>query len=220
MTPAPDSGPDSGQAAASLIAYSAEEALAMDRWLMEERGFTLEQLMAQAGAQLAEAVLELCGRHGLARVLFLVGPGNNGGDALVAHDLLDFGFELEIWRPLSEAKTPALDRETLVVDGLFGVGLTRGIEGEARRAVEHVKSSPARVLAVDVPSGLSATTGEVVGGDGVAIVAHETLTFVGPKKGFFIAEGPACVGRWRAVEIGFPAQEAEAWVAARRRERR
>ena len=130
-----------------------------------------------------------------------MGPGNNGGDALVAHGVLESDFEREIWRPLHETKTPVLDSETLVVDGLFGVGLARGIEGEARRAVEHVKSSPARVLGVDIPSGLSATTGEVVGSAGVAIVAHETLTFVGPKKGFFIGDGPAYVGagvRWRS----------------------
>jgi ADP-dependent NAD(P)H-hydrate dehydratase / NAD(P)H-hydrate epimerase len=219
MPPTPDSGPPSGSKADSQIAYSAEEALAMDRWLIEERGFTLEGLMAEAGLRLAEAILELCKAHRLTRVLFLVGPGNNGGDALVAHGVLESGFEREIWRPLHETKTPVLDSETLVVDGLFGVGLARGIEGEARRAVEHVKSSPARVLGVDVPSGLSATTGEVVGSAGVAIVAHETLTFVGPKKGFFIGDGPAYVGRWRAVEIGFPAQEAETWLEAWRRDR-
>ena len=53
MPPTPDSGPPSGSKADSQIAYSAEEALAMDRWLIEERGFTLEGLMAEAGLRLA-----------------------------------------------------------------------------------------------------------------------------------------------------------------------
>ena len=74
----------------------------------------------------------------------------------------------------------------------------------------------------DVPSGLCATTGAIVGAtpdapdDGVAVRAHETLTFVGPKAGFFVGEGPAHVGRWRAAEIGFPVEEAAAWVKGRR----
>ncbi len=204
------------------VVYSAEESSAMDVWLAEERGFTVERLMGNAGARLADAIRELCDAHGLTRVVFLVGPGNNGGDAVVAAGLLGRAYLQETWRPLEEVKTPVLDSETLVVDGLFGVGLARPIGGEARCAVEHVSSSPARVLAVDIPSGLSATTGEVVGTTpdapegGIAVVADETLTFVGPKAGFFIAAGPVHVGRWRAAEIGFPPEEAEAWVRARR----
>lgn len=216
MEPRVDTDQDpAGQDPREPLAYSAEESSAMDTWLVQERGFSIEQLMGQAGARLAETIRELCEEHELDRVVYLVGPGNNGGDALVAAKLLSRAHELEIWRPLSELKTPVLDSETLVVDGLFGVGLCRPIQGEARRAVEHVNTSPALVLAVDVPSGLSATTGEVVGG-GVAVIAQHTLSFVGPKAGFFRGVGPAHVGRWRAAEIGFPASEAEQWVLARR----
>lgn len=194
----------------------------MDRWLIDERGFTLERLMGEAGARVAEAVRELCAAEGCERVVFLVGPGNNGGDAVVAARLVRPELATRIWRPLVRAGAPELDRRTLLVDGLFGVGLARPLAGSARQAVEHVHASAAKVLAVDIPSGLSATTGEVVGKTkqhplgGVAVRAEWTLTFVGPKQGFFVGEGPKHVGLWRAAEIGFAASEAEAWVGERR----
>ena len=213
------------------IAYTAAEALAMDRWL-ESRGFSIAALMAAAGARVAEAARRLLRERGLTRAVFLAGPGNNGGDALVAERLLRGEAQTLVWRPLPRtpeadalagaerepsarlvAEAPALDARTLVVDGLFGVGVARPLEGAARAAVERVNASDATVLAIDIPSGLSADTGEVLG---LAVRAHETLTFVGPKTGFFRGAGPAHLGAWRAVEIGFPAGEAEAWVRARR----
>jgi NAD(P)H-hydrate repair Nnr-like enzyme with NAD(P)H-hydrate epimerase domain len=208
--------------------YTGEEATAMDTWLIQERGFTLEQLMGEAGACLAEVALELAREMALDRVVLLVGPGNNGGDAVVAGRLLGRTLEQETWRPLAAGAEggpmppPVLDARTLLVDGLFGVGLARPVGGAARTAVEHVNTSPAHVLAVDIPSGLSATSGEVVGCSpedpegGVAVVASHTLTFVGPKAGFFTGAGPRCVGRWRAAPIGFPTEEADVWVREHR----
>jgi len=216
-------------------AYTAEEALAMDAWLVAERGCSIAELMAVAGARVAEAARELLRERGLSRVVFLVGPGNNGGDALVAERLLRAEVETHLWRPLPRpraadalagvgavgtlppravAALPPLDARTLLVDGLFGVGLRRPLDGAARAAVERVNASDATVLAIDIPSGLHATTGEVV--RGVAIRADVTLTFVGPKRGFFLGSGPAFVGSWRAVDIGFPPQLAHDWLARRR----
>jgi NAD(P)H-hydrate epimerase len=195
-------------------AFTAAEATAMDAWLVETRGFTIPQLMAAAGARLADAARELAAARGCSRVSFLVGPGNNGGDALVAESALRSELATEIWRPLGGGAAPTLGAETLLVDGLFGVGLARPIEGGARAAVDRVNGSDAVVLAVDIPSGLCATTGEVMGG--CALRADLTLTFVGPKRGFFLGAGPGLVGRWTSVEIGFPAEEAWGWLAARR----
>jgi NAD(P)H-hydrate repair Nnr-like enzyme with NAD(P)H-hydrate epimerase domain len=199
------------------VRWSAEEALAMDRWL-ETRGFTVDQLMAVAGQRVAERARGLMAEHGLERAVLMIGPGHNGGDALVAAEHLDCPFAL--WHPLADEPGPKLDAETLVIDGLFGVGLCRAITGRARDAVETVNASDALVLAIDVPSGLSADTGEVVGAGtpegGVAIHADHTITFVGPKRGFFQRRGPELVGTWTAVDIGFPVEEAEAWVRLRR----
>jgi NAD(P)H-hydrate epimerase len=184
---------------------------------VDERGFTIPQLMAVAGERVAAAARALMAERGLRRAVFLVGPGNNGGDALVAEERLRGELPTLLWRPLAGDPLPELDATTLVVDGLFGVGLSRPIEGRARRALEHAAASSATVLAVDIPSGLHATTGEIVGGDaGAALRAHRTLTFVGPKRGFFHGAGPRLVGAWRAVDIGFPVGEAEAWIRARR----
>jgi len=201
---------------AAAAAWTAEEALALDGWLIGERGFTLAALMEQAGGRVAEEALALLDERGLTRAVFLVGPGHNGGDALVAERELRLArpsLPAAIWRPLQGDPPPRLDARTLLVDGLFGVGLSRPVEGAARAAIEHVDASPAIVLAIDIPSGLQATTGAVLG---AALRARRTLTFVGPKRGFFVGAGPAHVGGWRAVEIGFPAAEAVAWRDARR----
>lgn len=203
------------------LRFTAEEALAMDAWLIG-RGFTLEQLMGTAGRRVAEAARALLTERGLGRAVFLVGPGNNGGDAVVAEGLLRDEVETHLWRPLDGDATPALDASTLVVDGLFGVGLRRPVAGAARAAVEAVAASGAAVLAIDVPSGLSSDDGTVVGvtaddpDGGVAIRADRTVTFVGAKRGFDLGRGPELVGEWRAVDIGFPVEEAAAWVARRR----
>ena len=194
----------------------------MDRWLAGERGFSISTLMECAGARLAEAVLELAAERKLERVVYMVGPGNNGGDALVARSATADQLKGEVWQPLADGRVPHLDSQTLLVDGLFGVGLARPIGGAARAAVELVLGSSAFVLAVDIPSGLCATSGQVLGksaadpSGGVAVRADRTVTFVGPKQGFFVGDGPRHVGLWRAVEIGFPAEEAQAWVASRR----
>lgn len=194
----------------------------MDRWLADERGFSIQRLMESAGGCLAAAVLELAAERKLERVVYMVGPGNNGGDALVARSATADQLAGEVWQPLADGRVPHLDEQTLVVDGLFGVGLARPISGAARAAVELVLGSSAFVLAVDIPSGLCASTGQVLGktaadpSGGVAVRADRTVTFVGPKQGFFAGDGPRHVGLWQAVEIGFPAAEAEAWVASRR----
>jgi NAD(P)H-hydrate repair Nnr-like enzyme with NAD(P)H-hydrate epimerase domain len=201
--------------------WTAEEAQALDRWLVDECGRTIPELMAVAGQRVAQAARALASEAGLTRVVALVGPGHNGGDALVAVEHL---AELRplVWRPLAGDPIPPLEARTLLIDGLFGVGLARPIDGAARAAVLAVLASPATVLAVDIPSGLCATTGAVLGRSadrpdgGVAIRARRTVTFVGPKRGFFHGEGPAHVGQWTAVDIGFPVREAEQWLARRR----
>ena len=208
------------------IVYSAEEAAAMDVWLVEERGYTIPQLMAQAGGQLAATIRELAAAHGLDRVVHMVGPGNNGGDARVACEQIGRELDQVLWEPLVDPTPPLLDGATLVVDGLFGVGLARPVTGNGRRAVDHVNTSPSHVLAVDIPSGLSATTGEIVGASvatpdgGVAVKAHHTLTFVGAKRGFFLDQGPSHVGLWRAVDIGFPVDVAHDWLRSVRERKR
>lgn len=77
----------------------------------------------------------------------------------------------------------------LVVDGLFGIGLKRSLSGDMRALVEAVNQLKCQVLALDVPSGLDADTGAIVGPDGVAIRATHTITFIGNKPGLHTCEG-------------------------------
>ena len=112
--------------------------------------------------------------------------------------------------PISDAEQLSaahhvLQRAPVVVDALFGTGLTRPLEGHYAGVVEAMNASPGALFAVDVPSGLDANTGEVLG---VAALATATLSFIAPKLGFARAEGPQHTGCVQVAEIGVP----RAWV--------
>jgi NAD(P)H-hydrate epimerase len=89
----------------------------------------------------------------------------------------------------------------VIVDALFGTGLSRVLEDPYLAVVQAVNESGAPVLAVDIPSGLDADNGNVLG---FAIRATVTMTFVAPKPGFFLNAGPACCGAVKVAEIGIP----------------
>ncbi|RFP13557.1 MULTISPECIES: NAD(P)H-hydrate dehydratase [unclassified Duganella] len=173
-------------------------------------------LMQRAGQAGANAALDLLPfSTAKARVLVLAGPGNNGGDALeTAAHLAYAGAQVSIlhFPPQSGSSTEravALQRAqtsdarfaeldlaavastdwTLVVDGLFGLGLHRPLAGELRELAEAVNGLKCSVLALDLPSGLDADTGAIVGPDGVAIHATHTVTFIGNKPGLHTCDG-------------------------------
>lgn len=181
-------------------------------------------LMERAGRAAAEAALTLAGERLGARVLVLAGPGNNGGDALeaaanlaeariavtVIHLAPDGTCSPETARALARARAStatfaaAIPPEpfSLVIDGLFGIGLARPLAGRARELVQQLASLPCPVLALDVPSGLDADTGTVVGPDGVAVTASTTITFIGDKPGLHTNEGRAHAGRVIVATLG------------------
>jgi hydroxyethylthiazole kinase-like uncharacterized protein yjeF len=173
-------------------------------------------LMRRAGQAAARAALDLLPFDTpQARVLVLAGPGNNGGDALeVAAHLANEAAGVTIVhlpparsgaperaRALEQAQgsaarfadLPAPDIAGggwhLVVDGLFGIGLQRPLDGYARALVEAVNALDCPVLALDVPSGLDAGTGCVVGPGGLAVRATHTVTFIGDKPGLHTCDG-------------------------------
>ena len=181
-------------------------------------------LMERAGAAVAECAAGLApeGRS----VVVLCGPGNNGGDGFIAARLLrerGLGVRVHLlgdvnrlrgdaaeaarrWAGPVEACS-ALDLEAagLVVDGLFGAGLTRDLEGEARALVERVnlwsRESGRPVVAIDVPSGLDGDTGAV---RGAAIVATATVTFFRFKPGHLLLAGRTLCGEAHLADIGTP----------------
>ena len=203
-----------------LELLTAEEMGRADR-LAADTGVPSMTLMENAGRAVAEEVFR---RYRDARsVAILCGPGNNGGDGFVAaRHLVELGYRVRLGFDGDEAKLPedaaaaakrfsgareALHPEILsgaevVVDALFGAGLTRPIEGNRATLIDRVNASGLPVIAVDVPSGIDGSTGEV---RGVAIRAVVTVTFFRFKPGHFLLPGGSCCGELSVVDIGIPA---------------
>jgi NAD(P)H-hydrate epimerase len=177
-------------------------------------------------------------------ILLACGPGNNGGDGYAAaRHLANAGRRVRVVA-LAPPATPdaianhataaamgipidRLDQDPralpralghapgLIVECLFGTGLTRTLAGPAAAAVEAIHAARARgwrVLAADLPAGLDADTGRPVGG-GPCIRAHATATFAAMKPG--LARGPREAGRIAVVDIGVPAALIRALAAGR-----
>jgi hydroxyethylthiazole kinase-like uncharacterized protein yjeF len=183
-------------------------------------------LMQRAGAAAAHLALELLGTAQHARVLVLAGPGNNGGDALElaarlaqARCIVTVVLFADPSHQSSDAQTAfarakasqaifvdpadtdamsALYRLpwNLVIDGLFGIGLARAIGAGMRTLIEYINSLTCPLLALDVPSGLDADTGDIIGPDGIAVRASHTITFIADKPGLH-----TCHGRDHAGEV-------------------
>lgn len=181
-------------------------------------------LMQRAGQSAAKAALELLADAQLdAHVLVLAGPGNNGGDALeTTFHLAQMGLQVSVMLYADPARqspdsqqalrraqsttahfadpalpsTAAATHWALVVDGLFGIGLARPVTGDLRIAVENINALACPVLALDVPSGLDADTGNIVGEGGIAVRASHTVTFIGDKPGLH-----TCYGRDHAGQV-------------------
>ncbi len=138
------------------------------------------------------------------RVALLVPAEFVRGDAAVNLDiLLRMGVPVaELSEPVSEEGWNALFRGcSLVVDGLFGTGLSRAPEGLAKAAIEAVNRFPGSVLAIDIPSGVDGRTGQT---PGVAVRADATVTFAFGKPGLYLHPGAAHAGCVRVADIGMP----------------
>ena len=177
----------------------------MRRWEAAtwESGKTEEEIIAQVGEVVANRAMELP-RPGDA-ILLLAGKGHNGDDVRAMGGHLP-GREVSLLSVTDPAKTRQklpLDLDpapALVVDGLFGIGLNRPLDADWMQVIAQVNAKRLRVLSVDTPSGIDATTGEV---QGAAIRAEETLTLGAAKLGLLKPSASEFVGRLRvARDIG------------------
>ncbi len=178
-------------------------------------------LMENAGYAVAD---DVCGRHRQGtRVAVVCGPGNNGGDGfVVARVLAERGYVVRLgllgdvgslkgdaaaaaarWRrPVEAAGLAVLDGAAVIVDALFGAGLSRPLDGAAAAMVEAVNAAGragAVVVAVDLPSGVDGRTGAT---PGPAVVARRTVTFFRRKPGHLLMPGRAHCGLVRTADIG------------------
>lgn len=196
------------------------QARAMDVDAVQRLGMPTLLLMENAGRAVAEEARRLG-----ARFLVLCGPGNNGGDGLVAARHLGTAAQLLLLAEPDSVRSPdaalqlrilrAAGRTVLVgselppvvvpgtvwIDALHGTGLARPLEGAARAWVEAMNAAAGPKLAVDIPSGLHGDTGEVLG---AAVRADVTVTFVAPKQGMLRGAGPAHCGRIVVAALGLP----------------
>ena len=177
------------------------------------------RLMENAGEAVAVAIRA---RFAPLPVVVLAGPGNNGGDGfVVARRLREAGWQVRLallgdrqrlrgdaataaarWQgqvtPLAPAVIHGAD---LVIDALFGAGLSRPIEGVAKETIAALKGTRLPVVAIDVPSGVHGDTGAVLGD---AAPARLTVTFHRPKPGHFLLPGRDLVGELVVADIGIP----------------
>ena len=181
-------------------------------------GGDINELMEHAGWAVKSEIEQ---RWSSCPVVVLCGPGNNGGDGFVAARLLaEAGWlvriallgarehlkdaarhHAELWRGVVEPLTPAaLDGAELVVDALFGAGLSRALEGSAAETLAAAASRGLQIVAVDVPSGLMGGTGEVLG----AVEAVLTVTFFRKKPGHLLLPGRLLCGEVVVADIGTP----------------
>jgi ADP-dependent NAD(P)H-hydrate dehydratase / NAD(P)H-hydrate epimerase len=171
--------------------YTAVEAQAA------EEGHDVGELMERAGAAVAREVVE---RFPEARRIAVVcGGGSNGGDGRIAARILR-----EQGRDAVE--TTAVEQADVIVDALFGTGFHGDPRPDAVATIERINAAGAPVVAVDVPSGVDASTGEVAG---VAVRATATVTFHGRKVGLAVAPGLFHAGDVIVADIGLQPLETE-----------
>jgi hydroxyethylthiazole kinase-like uncharacterized protein yjeF len=199
--------------------FTAADIRAIDRQWADRHPDT--SLMERAGAAAAGLAGTLASESG-GPVLVLAGPGNNGGDALITARLLTAqGFRVAVvsraeparlppdaarawaaWRESGGvilADIPPSQRYSLVIDGLFGVGLQRDIGGAEAHWIARVNDMACPKLALDVPSGLDSDSGRI---RGCVLRADHTLTFLGLKPGLLTADGPDYAGKLHLDTLG------------------
>lgn len=207
-----------------MIRLTRNQVREVDRIAVEEYGIPGIVLMENAARGVADAITR--GR-GVGSALIACGPGNNGGDGFaVARHLHLRGWRVAVaelaehWTgdaavnraiarrlPIEFPIGPAIaladcGRYNVLVDAIFGTGLTRPPEGLFAAAIDRLAAYPDRCVAVDLPSGLDCDTGEPIGG--ACVRAATTVTFVAEKAGFANPASRACTGEVVVADIGAP----------------
>ena len=200
-----------------------------DRLAIDRRGIPSTLLMTNAANAVAAAAMD-CFSEKNGYACIFCGTGNNGGDGIaagcrllcsgvqvrvflvgnrekmtpdareMARRLRELGGELEDFS-LTESMEAAVRNATVLIDALFGIGLSRPVSGQALEAIELMNASGVPIISVDIASGVDADTGKILG---EAVQAEKTVTFSMAKPGHFTAPGCTCCGRLEIRQIGIP----------------
>src|SRR5450755_2119973 len=178
-------------------------------------------LMLSAGQAVADSAADLVEGG---PIIVVCGPGNNGGDGFVAAaELAAQGREVSVilmcdreavrgdaasaargWKyPILPFNPQAIGKPALIIDALFGAGLSRPVDGEASELIAAINARGVPVLAVDLPSGVNGTTAAIMGS---AVRATETVTFFRKKPAHLLLPGRLQCGRVRLADIGIDAR--------------
>ncbi len=208
--------------------FPVEKIREADKYTIENEPIASIDLMERAAHQLYTWFVKYVdNKH---RIVVFAGPGNNGGDGLALARMLwekqyncvvnivrftdntsvDFGVNYERLQncdgvdiaEISEiSDIPEIDKEDVVVDAIFGSGLTRPVSGIAAGVIRKINNSGAVVVAVDIPSGLFADSPSA-GVKGEIVLADYTLSFQFPKLAFMLPENEYYTGAWEVLNIG------------------
>lgn len=208
--------------------FTCRQIAGIDQLTMQLEPIASIDLMERASMQIADWLMRNIDSD--CKLWFFAGPGNNGGDALAiarlmaltgfkcAVYLVDFGRELKgdpaiNWQRLkqqgkadlrtigSENSIPEIPANVVVIDGLFGSGLNKPLDGQAAAIVRRINQSGAKVISIDIPSGLFGEDNSQ--NDSLNIIrAEKTLTFQFPKLAFLFPENERFVGDWEVLPIG------------------
>jgi NAD(P)H-hydrate epimerase len=208
--------------------FTCKQIAGIDQLTMKMEPISSIELMERASFKIADWLIHHIDRS--KQVYLFAGPGNNGGDALAVARMLawsnfkctvylaDFGRELKgdaaiNWQRLeeqnkvtlkridSEDSIPEISGEAIVIDGLFGSGLNKPLEGLAAKIVQRINQSGATIISIDIPSGLF---GEDNSNNNLSAIikASHTLTFQFPKLSFLFPENAQFTGEWTVLPIG------------------
>ncbi|KJF42431.1 bifunctional ADP-dependent NAD(P)H-hydrate dehydratase/NAD(P)H-hydrate epimerase [Draconibacterium sediminis] len=208
--------------------FTTKQIAAIDKFTIENEPITDIDLMERASLQMTNWIVQQFSTE--ERFLFFAGPGNNGGDALaMARQLADLDYQCEVYlldfgkalkgspainykrleeqgkvklsKLRSEDDFPQVDVTDVLIDGLFGSGLSRPLEGLPAQLVQYINQLLNVVVAVDIPSGLMGESNVENNLENI-IRADFTLTLQFPKISFLFPENEQFVGQWEVLPIG------------------
>lgn len=216
-----------------MFAVGQQDIKKIDAFTIEQLGLPGVVLMENAGARVVEEIQSLLQKKA-GKVLLFAGGGNNGGDGFViARRLHDLGidallcllvppqcitgdakvhFQAYVQRKLPffhldllslDALENEIEQADILVDAMIGTGVKGALRSPFKEVISLINQFVGKktIIAVDIPSGVQSDTGRV---ESVAVQATKTVTFVYPKMGFFLNQGPNYIGDWKAVDISVP----------------
>jgi NAD(P)H-hydrate epimerase len=198
---------------------------AWDRYTIANEPIESIDLMERASGKICDWLLKRFS-NASSRFLCICGTGNNGGDGFaLSRMLLNHGYTLEIYiseqgnfsddclrnytrltdsgfeikKITGQNDFPLPDEEVIIIDALYGTGLSRPVEGLNALLINHINELPNKVISIDMPSGLPA---DGLAANDVVVRANHTLTFQVPKFSFFLPEHEMFTGEWDVLDIG------------------